>query len=153
MRDSGADGVAVVRPLRGVAPGLAALCGLLLLALLAADLTVLLRLALLAAFVVAAAAIARELRRAAAVRTIAWSRDGGWTLDGAGVAVEPSTRVHAALVVLVLRPVGGPGAAGGRRSVHWVPRAAVDPEGFRRLKARLRHGGRAPGGPPPENPP
>jgi hypothetical protein len=123
---------AEIRPLRHLEPATATVCGLTLLALLVANVHWAVRLALLATFAVAAVALRRELRRTATVRTLTWDGEERWHWNGTPVTVAPGTRVHPGLVVLVL---GGAG-----RAVHWIPRAAVEPDAFRRLKAALRHG-------------
>lgn len=131
MRAFSAD----VRPLAVVEPAAGVAFGLALLALVVADVAWPVRLAFLATFAVAVAGMRRELRRSAAVRSIAWDGDDRWSLDGTPVTVAPGTRVHPGLVVLVV--------AAPRRAVHWIPRAALQPDAFRRLKTGLRHGGGA----------
>jgi hypothetical protein len=123
---------AEVRPLPWLEPALATGFGLALLAILAADVPVSVRAALLVTFAVAAFGTRRELRRAAAVRSVQWDGEQRWTWSGTAVTVSPSSRVHAGLVVLV---VSAP-----TRAVHWIPRAAMRPDAFRRLKTALRHG-------------
>lgn len=133
---------AEIRPLPALEPAAAAGGGLALLTLLVADVHWAVRCALLVTFTVAAFALRRELRRAAAVRYLTWDGEERWHWNGTPVTVAPGTRVHAGLVVLV---VGG----GRARAVHWIPRAAVAPDAFRRLKAALRHGVAGPAGEPP----
>jgi hypothetical protein len=131
-RASAAD----VRPLPALVPVVGAAYGAVLVALLVADVAWPVRLALLAAFALAAAGASRHLRDAGRPHRVGWDGRGGWSLDGRAVALDPATRVYAGLVVLVVR-----GAEGRReRRALWVPRAAVMPADFRRLKTQLRLG-------------
>jgi hypothetical protein len=124
---------AEVRPLPWLEPAVAAGFGLALVALLTADIPGTVRGVLIVTFAVAAFGTRRELRRAAAVRSVQWDGERCWTWNGTAVTVSPSSRVHPGLVVLV---VSAPA-----RAVHWIPRAAMRPDAFRRLKTALRHGG------------
>lgn len=148
-----AASAAELRPLPWAVPVAAAGFGLVLLAVLVADLAGAVRLALLAALAVAALAMARELRRQQRGRVLAWDGRGGWTLDGQAVAVAPATRVHPGLVVLVLRQLPSSGDAPGRATAYWVARSAAAPDSFRRLKQQLRHGRALPSAKRPENTP
>lgn len=156
-----------LRPQPWLAPACGVAFGLVLFAVLVADVPPAVRLVLLAAFGVAAAGLQRKLAHAAKPHGLAWDGRGGWRLDGAAVTVAPATRVYAGLVVLVLRPVPTRETAGSardgarpsgstvrnpRRTVLWAPRHAVGTADFRRLKAALRHGRPAPAGKRPENP-
>jgi hypothetical protein len=143
MAASAAD----LRPLPGTALLAGAGFGLVLLALLVADVALAVRVPLLGVWALAATAMARHLRRSAPARVLEWDGRGGWTLDGRAVAVRPSTRVYPGLVVLALRllPTANPAPAGprgdrGATTVHWVSRRTVAPAAFRHLKQQLRHG-------------
>jgi hypothetical protein len=157
---------AEVRPVPLAVPLAGGGFGLVLLAVAIADVPPAVRVALLAAWAVATWAMALELRRAGRGRTLEWDGQGGWALDGRAVAVAPATRVHPALVVLVLRQLprhpgapatpgsgDGPGNGWRRTSLHWVPRHACNADSFRRLKAQLRHGRTAPAAERPGNTP
>jgi hypothetical protein len=159
---------AELRPVPRAVPLAGAGFGLVLLAVVVADVAPGVRIALFATCAVATLAMALELRRAGRGRAIEWDGQGGWTLDGRRVAIAPATRVHPGLVVLVLRhlpsdrgapaPPGSGDEAGngrwrGRTSVHWVPRSGSTPDAFRRLKSQLRHGRTAPAAERPGNTP
>ena len=153
-----AASAAELRPIGWAVPVAGIAFGLVLLAVLVADLAAPLRLALLAALSLATIGMARELGRARQGRRLAWDGRGGWTLDGRSVAVAPATRVYPGLVVLVLRQLPSPAGATTRRgadasSVLWVTRRAAAPDAFRRLKQQLRHGRGSPAAERAENTP
>jgi hypothetical protein len=163
-----AASVAELRPVPLAVPLAGTGFGLVLLAVVVADVALGVRIALLATCAVATLAMALELRRAGRGHALEWDGQGRWTLDGRPVAVAPATRVHPGLVVVVLRQLprdpgaaATPGSGDGARSrrwlrntsVHWVPRGGATPDAFRRLKSQLRHGRTAPTAERPGNTP
>jgi hypothetical protein len=111
-------------------PAAGAVCGGVVLALLALDLEAAVRLGLLAATGALAVAVRRAAARLAAPARLEWTPSGDWRDGDEPLRLGPSTLVLPGLVVLALR--------GNRRRRYWIARGDVDPVTFRRLKMRLR---------------